>query len=112
MCTVRYVGRFLPDDPLSVPWPVLENLAEQPGIEDASVRKRYTERPRTAYERAWEIRDAYVDDDLRRVRGVGEPQGLRPRHRGSSRGMTCCPSVRQPVQLVRQGFGDGTDAAV
>ncbi len=27
-------------------------------------------------------------------------------------GMTCCPSVRQPVQLVRQGCGDGTDAAV
>lgn len=25
---------------------------------------------------------------------------------------TSCASVRQPVQLVRQGFGDGTDAAV
>ncbi|WSW32547.1 DUF4158 domain-containing protein [Streptomyces canus] len=59
MCTVRYIGRFLPDDPLSVPWSVLEHLAEQLGIEDVSVVKRYPERPKTAYEHAWEIRDAY-----------------------------------------------------
>jgi hypothetical protein len=59
MCTVRYIGRFLPDDPLDAPWPVIEHLAEQLGIEDASVAKRYAERPKTAYEHAWEIRDAY-----------------------------------------------------
>ncbi|MER6923781.1 Tn3 family transposase, partial [Streptomyces spiralis] len=59
MCTVRYIGRFLPDDPLAVPWPVVEHLAVQLGIEDPSCVKRYTERPKTAYEHAWEIRDAY-----------------------------------------------------
>ena len=36
MCTVRYVGRFLADDPLDVPWPVVEYLAAQLRIEDAS----------------------------------------------------------------------------
>ncbi|MFJ2893540.1 Tn3 family transposase [Streptomyces sp. NPDC087218] len=59
MCTVRYVGLFL-EDPLAVPWPVVEHLAVQLGIEDASVVKRYTERSKTAYEHAWEIRDAYA----------------------------------------------------
>lgn len=59
MCTVRYIGRFLPDDPLDVPWVVVEYLAEQLGIEDASCVKQYTERKPTAYEHAWEIRDAY-----------------------------------------------------
>lgn len=59
MCTVRYIGRFLPDDPLDSPWPVVEHLAGQLGIEDPSAVKRYTERPKTAYEHAWEIRDAY-----------------------------------------------------
>ncbi|MER6639634.1 Tn3 family transposase [Streptomyces microflavus] len=63
MCTVRYIGRFLPDDPLDAPWRVVEHLAVQLGIEDASVVKRYTERPKTAYEHAWEIRDAYEYDD-------------------------------------------------
>ncbi|MFJ4859116.1 Tn3 family transposase [Streptomyces sp. NPDC088730] len=59
MCTVRYIGRFLPDDPLDVPWVVVEHLAVQLGIEDVSCVKRYTERKPTAYEHAWEIRDAY-----------------------------------------------------
>jgi TnpA family transposase len=59
MCTVRYIGRFLPDDPLEVPWVVVEHLAAQLGIEDVSCVKRYTERKPTAYEHAWEIRDAY-----------------------------------------------------
>ena len=58
MCTVRYVGLFL-EDPLAVPWPVVEHLAAQLDIEDPSVVKRYTERLKTAYEHAWEIRDAY-----------------------------------------------------
>lgn len=56
--TVRYVGVFLAD-PLDVPWPVVEYLAEQLGIGDPSCVKRYVERPKTAYEHAWEIRAAY-----------------------------------------------------
>ncbi len=58
MCTVRYLGLFL-EDPLDVPWPVVEYLAEHLGVEDVSCVKRYTERQMTAYEHAWEIRDAY-----------------------------------------------------
>lgn len=58
MCTVRYIGLFL-EDPLAVPWPVVEHLAAQLGIEDPSVVKRYTERRQTLYDHAWEIRDAY-----------------------------------------------------
>ncbi|MFI5809075.1 Tn3 family transposase [Streptomyces sp. NPDC051561] len=58
MCTVRYIGLFL-EDPLAVPWPVVEHLAAQLEIEDASQIKRYTERQMTAYEHAWEIREAY-----------------------------------------------------
>ncbi|MFD0271350.1 Tn3 family transposase [Streptomyces sp. NPDC127106] len=58
MCTVRYIGLFL-EDPLDVPWPVVDHLAEQLEIEDVSQIKRYTERKPTAYEHAWEIRDAY-----------------------------------------------------
>ncbi|MGI5423928.1 Tn3 family transposase [Streptomyces sp. CA-179760] len=41
MCTVRYIGRFLPDNPLDAPWPVVEHLAAQLGIEDPSVVKRW-----------------------------------------------------------------------
>lgn len=59
MCTVRYVGLFLGEDPLDVPWPVVEHLAQQLGIEDASCVKRYTDRRQTVYDHAWEIRDAY-----------------------------------------------------
>lgn len=36
-----------------------EHLAAQLRIEGPSVVKRYTERAKTAYEHAWEIRDAY-----------------------------------------------------
>lgn len=53
--TVRAVGRFL-QDPLVVPWPAVEFVAEQLGIEDPSCIKRYTERLQTPYEHAWEIR--------------------------------------------------------
>ncbi len=62
MCTVRYIGRLLPDDPLDAPWPVVEHPAAQLGIKNPSAVKRYTERPKTAYEHAWEIRDAYEYD--------------------------------------------------
>jgi TnpA family transposase len=58
ICTVRYMGLFL-EDPLAVPWPVVDYLAEQLGIGDPSQVKRYTERPKTSYEHAWMIRDAY-----------------------------------------------------
>ncbi|MFB8117971.1 DUF4158 domain-containing protein [Streptomyces sp. NPDC055962] len=68
MCTVRYIGQLLPDDPLNAPRPVVEHLAAQLGIEDASVVKRYTERPKTAYEHAWEIRDVHEYDDPERGR--------------------------------------------
>jgi len=37
--TVRYVGRFL-EDPLDVPWPVVEFVASQLGIADASSAHR------------------------------------------------------------------------
>ena len=56
--TVRYVGRFL-EDPLDVPWAVVEYLAGQLGIADASCVKRYTDRAMTAYEHSWQIRQAY-----------------------------------------------------
>ena len=56
--TVRYLGRFL-EDPLDVPWPVVEYLAGQLGIADASCVKAYADRPKTAYEHAWEIRRTY-----------------------------------------------------
>ncbi len=58
MRTVRSPGLFL-EDPLVVPWPVVEYLAEHLRLEDASCVKRYTERQMTAYEHAWEVRDAY-----------------------------------------------------
>ncbi|GLX01882.1 hypothetical protein Misp02_59680 [Microtetraspora sp. NBRC 16547] len=56
--TVRFKGLFL-EDPLSVPWPVVDYLAEQLGIGDPSQVKRYTVRAQTAYKHKWMIRDAY-----------------------------------------------------
>ncbi len=47
------------EDPLAVPWPVVEYLAEQLGIADPSCVKRYAERKMTPYEHAWEIGKAY-----------------------------------------------------
>ena len=46
------------EDPLDVPWPVVEHLAGQLGLPMPRV-KRYTARAKTAYEHAWEIRAAY-----------------------------------------------------
>ena len=66
--TARYVGRFL-EDPLDVPWPVVEYLAEQLGIADVSCVKRYTDRAMTAYEHSWQVRQAHgfrVFDDAER----------------------------------------------
>lgn len=39
MGTVRYVGRFLVDDPLDVPWSVVEHLVAQLGIEDETAKE-------------------------------------------------------------------------
>lgn len=59
ICTVRYIGLFLTEDPLAVPSEVVQDLADQLGIEDASCLKKYTERRQTAYQHAWEIRDRF-----------------------------------------------------
>jgi hypothetical protein len=40
MCSVRYVVGLFLEDPLEVPWPVIEHLAEELGIEDVSCVKR------------------------------------------------------------------------
>lgn len=49
---------------MAVPWPVVDCLAEQPGIGDPSQVKRYGERPKMAYEHAWMIWDAYGYHDF------------------------------------------------
>lgn len=64
ICTVRYIGRFLGDDPLAVPWEVVEYLAGQLGIADASCVKRYPERRRTPYEHAQEIQERFQYRDF------------------------------------------------
>ncbi len=56
--TVRYLGAFL-EDPLDVPWTVVEYLAVQLGISDPSCVNRYVDREMTAYEHQWQIREAY-----------------------------------------------------
>jgi hypothetical protein len=42
--TVRYLGHFLTEDPLDVPWSAVEYVAGQLEIANASVVKWYTER--------------------------------------------------------------------
>jgi hypothetical protein len=59
ICTVRYIGTFLGDDPLAVPWEVVDYLAKQLGIEDSSCVKRYAERRMTPYNHAQEIRERF-----------------------------------------------------
>ena len=56
--TVRFLGLFLPD-PLDVPWCVIDFLAGQLQVSDASVVKHYSERIQTAHDHAREIRRAY-----------------------------------------------------
>lgn len=58
LITVRVVGRFL-TDPLAVPWPVVDSLAAQLGIVDASVLKLYAQRGQTGYEHTAEIAAVY-----------------------------------------------------
>jgi len=54
MVTVRYLGWFL-TDPLEVPIEVLDLVAGQLGIADASCVKRYTDREKTRLDHVWEI---------------------------------------------------------
>jgi TnpA family transposase len=58
LATVRATGTFLPD-PTDVPTAVLDYVAEQLGVADASVIKRYTERRTTRFEHQTEIAEAY-----------------------------------------------------
>ncbi|WP_173100564.1 DUF4158 domain-containing protein [Actinomadura verrucosospora] len=58
IATVCFKKLFL-EDPFSVPWPVVDYPAEQLGIGDPLVGKRYGEQPKRLYEHAWVIRDAY-----------------------------------------------------
>ena len=56
--TVRFLGMFLAD-PLDVPPVVVDYLAGQVGVADASSVRRYAERQSTQWEHAAEIRQAY-----------------------------------------------------
>ncbi|AEW94174.1 transposase, Tn3 family [Streptantibioticus cattleyicolor NRRL 8057 = DSM 46488] len=74
ICTVRYVGRFLGEGPLAVPWEVVEYLAGQLRIADASCVKRYGERRSTVYEHANEIQERFRYSGLHRPQvGPGVP---------------------------------------
>ena len=53
--TVRMLGTFL-EDPIDVPWTVVDYVAEQLGIDDPSCIKQYAERSETQYEHTGEIR--------------------------------------------------------
>lgn len=55
MTTVRFLGVFL-DDPADVPAEVVDYLAEQLGIEDASALKAYGERENTRLDHVRELR--------------------------------------------------------
>lgn len=63
MVTVRYLGCFL-SDPLEVPNEVVDVVAGQLGIDDASCVKRYTERAKTRLDHAWEIQAVFELKDF------------------------------------------------
>jgi len=73
--TVRFLGTFL-DDPLDVPWAVVEYLAQQLGVPDASVVKDYAERIKTPYEHRWEITQANGYRQLETERVAAELRGF------------------------------------
>jgi hypothetical protein len=55
LTTLRFLGTFL-DDPIDVPVVVLDDLAAQLGVEDASCVKRYVERDNTKWDHQRDIR--------------------------------------------------------
>ncbi len=63
LCTVRFLGTFLPD-PADVPWAVATHLAAQLGIADAGVLAAYASRDATNREHAGEIQTAYGYTDF------------------------------------------------
>jgi Domain of unknown function (DUF4158) len=63
LATVRLLGRFLAD-PVEVPWSLVEFLAEQLDIGDASVVKSYGRRLPTQHEHAREIAERYGYQDF------------------------------------------------
>ncbi|OUC95245.1 DUF4158 domain-containing protein [Streptosporangium minutum] len=68
LVTVRRLGTFM-EDPLGVPGAVLEFVAEQLGVEDASQVKRYAERRETPFDHQRDIRRAYGWKDFTDVGG-------------------------------------------
>jgi hypothetical protein len=54
LVTVRCLGTFL-SDPLDVPWEVVDYVAGQLNVADASCVKAYLEREKTRFEHQWEI---------------------------------------------------------
>ena len=79
LTTARYLGVFL-DDPTDVPAEVVDYLAEQLGIADASVLKAYGERENTRLDHVRELRKVLEYTGVRRgggrVAGVGGRAGL------------------------------------
>ncbi|WP_326822870.1 DUF4158 domain-containing protein [Streptosporangium sp. NBC_01756] len=75
ICTVRYIGRFLGEDPLAVPWEAVEYLSGQLGIEDSSCMKRYPERRSTVYEHADEIQERFKYRDFTDRKWAGSSGG-------------------------------------
>ncbi|MFF5211064.1 DUF4158 domain-containing protein [Streptosporangium sp. NPDC000396] len=59
LTTVRYVGRFLTDPLDGVPTEVIDSLAEQLGIQDASCLKKYAQREGTHREHAGQIQKIF-----------------------------------------------------
>ncbi|GAA3485167.1 hypothetical protein GCM10018966_097000 [Streptomyces yanii] len=68
LTTVRYLGVFL-DGPTDVPAEVVDYLAEQFGITDASVLKVYGEREKTRFEIGYVVLGALMD-------GLGSSVGM------------------------------------
>lgn len=56
--TVRMLGRFL-DDPTTAPEVAINYVAEQLHISNPRCIEQYGERPKTALEHEWRLREAY-----------------------------------------------------
>ncbi|MFI9202878.1 DUF4158 domain-containing protein [Streptomyces sp. NPDC053048] len=59
ICTARYIGRFLGENPLAVPWEAVEYPAGQLGIADASCVRWYGDRRSTVYEHTNEVKERF-----------------------------------------------------